>query len=149
VTVAVTWRGEFTSTEVNRLHAECFETPVASDDGWDWERLCVQHSLGWVTARASDELVGFANVLWDGLAHAWLQDVMVAASRRHAGIGTWLVATARAHARQAGCEWLHVDFDEELAPFYLEACGFSATPAGLVRLEEGTPQALPGREGAN
>ncbi len=25
--------------------------------------------------------------------------------------------------RGAGCEWLYVDFDDDLAPFYVKACG--------------------------
>jgi hypothetical protein len=37
-------------------------------------------------------------------------------------------------ARAAGCEWLHVDFDDHLRPFYLDACGFSPTDAGLIAL---------------
>jgi hypothetical protein len=37
-------------------------------------------------------------------------------------------------ARAAGCEWLHVDFDEELRAFYLDACGFEPTAAGLIHL---------------
>ena len=36
-------------------------------------------------------------------------------------------------ARCRGVEWLHVDFDEELEPFY-RAAGFSSTSAGLLRL---------------
>ena len=51
-----------------------------------------------------------------------------------AGVGTRLVAAARAAARDAGCEYLHVDFEPDLAPFYLEACGFERASAGLVRL---------------
>jgi len=27
-----------------------------------------------------------------------------------------------------------VDFDDDLAPFYFDACGFEPTPAGLIRL---------------
>jgi hypothetical protein len=37
-------------------------------------------------------------------------------------------------ARAAGCEWLHVDFDDHLRPFYLDACGFSPTDAALIAL---------------
>ena len=37
-------------------------------------------------------------------------------------------------ARQAGCEWLHVDFDEHLREYYFAACGFSPTDAGLIAL---------------
>jgi GNAT superfamily N-acetyltransferase len=75
-------------------------------------------------------------VVWDGLVHAWLQDTMVAAKARGRGIGTELVAVARAAARDAGCEWLHVDFDEHLRAFYLDACGFRPTGAGLIALQE-------------
>jgi GNAT superfamily N-acetyltransferase len=130
----ITWRGEFTSEEANRLHAEAFGTRVYTAAEWDWRALVARHSLGWVTARDGDRLVGFANVLWDGLVHAWVQDVMVAADARHAGIGRRVVASARDGARAAGCEWLHVDFDDDLAPFYLEACGFRPARAGLMAL---------------
>ena len=41
-------------------------------------RLLEGHSLGWVVAREDGSLVGFVNVLWDGLVHAWIQDTMVA-----------------------------------------------------------------------
>jgi hypothetical protein len=52
---------------------------------------------------------------------------------RH-GIGTEIVRVATREARAAGCEWLHVDFDEHLRPFYLDACGFTPTDAGLIAL---------------
>jgi GNAT superfamily N-acetyltransferase len=93
-----------------------------------------QHSLGWVVAREDARLVGFVNVLWDGLVHAWIQDTMVAKSARHQGIGTELVALAVKETRGAACEWLHVDFDDHLRPFYIDACGFTPTHAGLIAL---------------
>jgi GNAT superfamily N-acetyltransferase len=131
------WRGAFTSGEVNRLHAEAFATRLFGDAEWDWRRLCEAHSLGWVVARdPGGALTGFVNVLWDGLVHAWLQDVMVAASARRRGLGVRLVQVARSGAAAAGCEYLHVDFDEDLRDFYLGACGFSPTGAGLLRLQE-------------
>jgi GNAT superfamily N-acetyltransferase len=128
------WRGEFTSTEVNALHAEAFGTRLFSDDEWDWKRLAHSHSLGWVVARMQHELVGFVNVPWDGCVHSWLQDAMVSAQARGVGIGTKLVATARDGAKAAGCEWLHVDFDDDLRRFYFDACGFTPTNAGLIHL---------------
>ena len=45
-----------------------------------------------------------------------------------------MVAIAVEEARAAGCEWLHVDFDDHLRPFYLEACGFVPTNGGLIAL---------------
>ncbi len=132
---AVEWRGPFRNAEANALHAEAFETRVYDDSEWDWKRLTADHSLGWVTARNGDTLVGFVNVLWDGLVHAWIQDVMVAAAAQGRGIGAGLVAAAADGARSAGCEWLHVDFDPDLADFYITECGFTPSSAGLLRLD--------------
>lgn len=129
------WRGAFRNDEANRLHAEAFGTRVYDASEWDWERLVRQHSLGWVTARSEDELIGFVNVVWDGLVHAWIQDEMVAASARHVGLGRELVRVAAQGAREVGCEWLHVDFDDaDLRAFYFDACGFTPTYAGLLQL---------------
>ena len=105
-----------------------------AEPGW-WDRIR-PHSLGWVTAKDDGQLVGFVNVIWDGLVHAWIQDVMVAKSHRGRGIAKQLVAMAREHAAAAGCEWLHVDFDDELRPFYFEACGFKPTNGGLIALQD-------------
>ena len=134
VTTTFEWRGAFTNVEVNALHAEAFETRVYDESEWDWAELTRRHSLGWVVARQGGDLVGFVNVLWDGLVHAWLQDTMVARRARGEGVGTGLVASARDAAKAAGCEHLHVDFDEHLRPFYFGACGFTPTWAGLIDL---------------
>lgn len=132
--ITYTWRGSVGNEELNRLHAEAFDTRVYSQDEWNWVELLDRHSLGWVLAHDRDTLIGFVNVLWDGLVHAWLQDTMVASSARHRGVGTEVVKVAAREARAAGCEWLHVDFDEHLRAFYLDACGFSPTQAGLIAL---------------
>jgi GNAT superfamily N-acetyltransferase len=131
------WRGPFANDEVNRLHAEAFETRVFDETEWNWRDLVERHSLGWVVARDGTTLVGFVNVLWDGLVHAWIQDAMVAQAARRQGVGVGLIARARDQAREAGCEWLHVDFDDGLRPFYVDACGFTPTSAGLIALRRG------------
>lgn len=128
------WRGEFASAEVNGLHADAFDHRLFSDEEWDWRSLVGRHSLGWVTARAYDQFVGFVNVPWDGLVHAWLQDVIVSPRHQRLGIGTQLVHEATAGARSAGCEWLHVDFDPQHRRFYIDACGFRPAEAGLIYL---------------
>jgi GNAT superfamily N-acetyltransferase len=128
----VTWRGAFTNEEVNSLHAAAFGHPRTDDD---WQGLVGGHSLGWATARRSGDLAGFVNVVWDGACHAWLQDLMVAGEARRQGTGTALVAAAREAAAKAGCEWLHVDFDEEHRAFYIDACGFTPAAAGLIALK--------------
>jgi len=128
----VKWRGPLEDAElVELVHSH----GGRAEPGW-WDRIRL-HSLGWVTAREEDgTLVGFANVAWDGGDHAFLLDPKTRGDRQRTGVGTQVVALAAEQAKAAGCEWLHVDFDEELAPFYLDACGFTPTPAGLIRLAE-------------
>lgn len=131
MTITYEWRGEFTDAAVNALHAEAFEhapLPIG------WHARVHRHSLGWVSAHEEGRLVGFVNVAWDGGAHAFVLDTMVAKDRRGSGVGTELLAAAARGARAARCEWLHVDFDEHLRGFYFDACGFRPTDAGLIAL---------------
>jgi GNAT superfamily N-acetyltransferase len=125
------WRGRFGNATVNALHAEGFGHRVLQDDWWAQVN---RHSLGWVCAWEGHDLVGFVNVAWDGAVHAFILDTLVTASVQRRGVGGRLVALAAEQARGAGCEWLHVDFEDGLAPFYLGACGFTRTNAGLIAL---------------
>jgi GNAT superfamily N-acetyltransferase len=131
VAITLEWRGVFDNAEVDTLHAEGFSHPILDDD---WLTQVERHSLGWVCARDGDELVGFVNVAWDGGSHAFVLDTLVTARCRRHGIGADLVGVATEHARKAGCEWLHVDFEDHLREFYFGACGFTPTNAGLVAL---------------
>ncbi|MEL6983480.1 MAG: GNAT family N-acetyltransferase [Actinomycetota bacterium] len=133
-TVTYRWRDPFSNEEIHALHAEAFETRLFDESEWNWVEQCNEHSLGWVVARHDGRFVGFANILWDGLVHAFIEDVMVDASLRHHGIGIGVVHAARDGAKAAGCEYLHVGFDAELAPFYIDACGFRPTGGGLMEL---------------
>jgi GNAT superfamily N-acetyltransferase len=125
------WRGPFANAELNALHAEGFGTRLRDDD---WLGQVERWSLGWVTAREGEWLVGFVNVAWDGGVHAFILDTLTAPGVRRQGIGRRLVEIARDEARAAGCEWLHVDFDTVLSAFYFDACGFTPTPAGVIAL---------------
>jgi GNAT superfamily N-acetyltransferase len=132
VEIAYEWRGPFTNDELNALHAEAFEHRMLDDD---WVSQVERHSLGWVSARESGGgFIGFVNVPWDGGVHAFILDTVVAHRVGRRGIGTRLVGIAAEEARAAGCEWLHVDFDDELRPFYFDACGFTPTNGGLIAL---------------
>lgn len=129
-TVQYLWRGDFANREVNALHSAAFDVPESGDD---WTSR-MQWSLGWVCARRGGELVGFVNVVWDGGMHAFILDTAVAPQMGRRGIGAQLIATARQEASRAGCTWLHVDFEDHLVGFYLEACGFKPTRAGIIHL---------------
>src|SRR5262249_51428579 len=117
---------------VNLLHAEAFGHRPCADD---WHAQVHAHSLGWVCARLRQDLVGFVNLAWDGALHAFVLDTMVAVPQRRRGIALKMLKICEQRAREAGCEWLHVDFDAELAGLYLCAAGFSSTPAGVLRLK--------------
>ena len=125
-------RGPVDDVELSALHARAFGAVDVAVVPWS-DRLD-RRSLLWVIAEDAGRLVGFANVIGDGGAHAIMLDVVVDPARQRTGLGTRLVEGAADAAREAGCEWLHVDFEENVADFYLGACGFRPTAAGLRRL---------------
>ena len=49
--VTFEWRGQFSNSETNALHAEAFGTRLFDEAEWNWEQQVVTHSLGWVVAR--------------------------------------------------------------------------------------------------
>ena len=128
------WRSEVSDDDLVALTESC---GGRSEPGW-WDRVR-SHSLGWVTAHLADGTpVGFVNVAWDGGDHAFLLDPKVHPEHQRRGIGTELVKLAALHAKQAGCEWMEADFEDEerLARFYFDACGFRPTHAGLIHLHD-------------
>lgn len=128
--VVLRWRGPLDDGEMVDLIASYGGIPAA---GW-WDQIR-PHSHGWVTARLGDGVVvGFVNVVTDGGDHAFLIDTKTRGAFQRRRIATRVVEFAADHARAAGCEWLHVDFDDDLCPFYFDACGFQPTTAGLIHL---------------
>ena len=130
--VTLAWRDPIPDSEMCDLVLSHRGRP---EPGW-WDRVS-PHSLGWVSAR--DEtglLVSFVNVAWDGGDHAFLIDTKTRSTHQHRGLGTAVVREAVNRSRAAGCEWLHVDFRDELADFYFGSCGFRPTAAGLVHISE-------------
>ena len=119
-----------TSAELNRLFGASW--PDHRDR--DFEPVLAR-SLTYLCCYRGDELSGFVNVAWAGGVHAFLLDVTVRPSERRRGLGVELVTRAAALCRERGIEWLHVDYEARLAPFYAR-CGFRDTAAGVMRLNE-------------
>ena len=117
--------------ELSELHAAAFE---GEPELTAWGERLERWALTWVGAFSDEQLLGFVQVCWDGGAHAFVLDTAVHPEHGRRGIGKQLVLTAAAEARAAGCEWLHVDFEPHLSAFYLDACGFRPTDAGLLKL---------------
>jgi ribosomal protein S18 acetylase RimI-like enzyme len=137
--VRFAWRGEVSDDELVALTES---HGGLSESGW-WDRIRSQ-SLGWVVARTPEAaLIGFVNVAWDGGDRAFLIDTKVRPDHQRRGIGTELVRIASQHAKNAGCEWLEADFEEHLASFYYDACGFRPTLAGLMHLPDLSDAAPP------
>jgi GNAT superfamily N-acetyltransferase len=130
--LVVRWRAAVSDDEIVALTRAHGGRAVT---GW-WDQVRA-HSLGWVTARLADgSLVGFVNVAWDGGDHAFLLDTKTRPDYQHRGVGTAVVKLAVRHLVHQGCEWLHVDFEDDLRAFYFDACGFRPTQAGLINLWE-------------
>lgn len=129
--VSYAWREAITDAEVSSLHAAAFDH---ADEVEPWTERLERHSLGWVTARRGDALIGFCNVVTDGGRHAFLIDTSVHPVHQGTGIGRELVTQAIEACRAAPVEWLHVDFEEDLGPFYMTEGLFRRTTAGILRV---------------
>ena len=129
----VRWRGAFANDEFHVLHAEAFETRIFDDD---WVALRAATASAGSPPATATTLVGFVNVIWDGLVHAWIQDVMVAESTRGPRHRYRARGQSRASTpRRPGCEWLHVDFDDDLRAVLLRRLRVPPTNAGLIALQ--------------
>jgi GNAT superfamily N-acetyltransferase len=117
-----------THEELNALYAVSWPPHMTLDSS-----SVLNRALAYIFAYEGERLIGSVYVAWDGSQHAFLVEPTVHPAYRRRGIGKELVSRAVEASRSAGCEWLHVDYGEELTPFY-EACGFIPTPAGLIRL---------------
>lgn len=93
----------------------------------------LSRSLVHAAAYSGRQLVGYVNVAWDGGVHAFLLDTTVDPAFQRRGIARKLVAMVAEAARQRGAQWLHVDYEPQLASFYA-ICGFRHTEAGLIEL---------------
>ena len=113
---------------LNRL----FESAWPNHSWRDFEPILRQSLLYVGAFDGAGQLVGFANVAWDGGEHAFLLDVTVHSNLQRRGIGIDLVHRATEAARRRGMNWLHVDYEPHLKRFY-ERCGFRPTDAGLIK----------------
>ena len=125
-----------TNAELDQLYADSWPNHHAPYDFGPELR----HSLAYICAYADDELVGFVRLAWDGGIHTFLLEPTVHPGFRRRGIGRALVDRVVTVARERKAEWVHVDYEPHLRRFY-QACGFTPTQAGLIRLHRGA--ALP------
>ena len=96
-------RGEYViSTERERLDLDVVHRFLSKESYWAQgvERELVERSIENSLCFGlydNDGQVGFARVVTDRAAFAWLADVFVLADHRGRGLGKWLVETVLAH----------------------------------------------------
>jgi GNAT superfamily N-acetyltransferase len=117
--------------QLNELSAASWDAPGESDFG-----PVLKRSLGYIGAFDGDLLIAFVNIAWDGREHAFLLDTMVRPEFQRQGVGTELVTQAISLCREAGITWVHVDFEPHLSAFYLTACRFRPSAAGVMKLPD-------------
>ncbi|ATG52937.1 GNAT family N-acetyltransferase [Brachybacterium vulturis] len=125
------WRGAVTDQEVSGLHAAAFDH---AEELEPWRERLERYSLGWVTVRRGELLVGFCNVITDGGHHAFLLDVIVHPDHQGTGVGKELVHRTIEECRTSSVDWLHVDFEADLGPFAMTEGLFRRSSAGILRV---------------
>ena len=126
------WRAPFDNADVNTLHAEGFAHAVLDID---WRTR--SSGTAWAGSAPSTlhRLVGFVNVAWDGGVHAFVVDTLVARRRRrHAASATGSSRWPNGRAAPPAANGSTSTSRRTCASFYLGACGFAPTPAGLIAL---------------
>ena len=116
------------NTALNELFSSAWGKPSNVDFQAELEA-----AMCYVCAFDDTKLIGFVKLIGDAGVHAFLLDPSVHKDYKRRGIGQELVARAVAVAKERGCEWVHVDFEDHLEPFY-QKCGFKPTKAGLIRV---------------
>ena len=103
--------------------------------GWDAATELYEQTLGktylWIGCFRDDELVGYVDVVSDGVADAYIRDLVVHPQHQRQGIGTQLVSLTIDQLRQTRVRMVSFVFDPKLTPFYRNL-GFHIVAGGLI-----------------
>ncbi len=103
--------------------------------GWDrfedkYDQI-LPNSYTHFTVYDANRLIGFLNVISDGIGDAFLLDLMVAPDFQKRGIGKALVKKAVTDLTMDGIRCIHATFSPDLEGFYTK-CGFPIFSAGII-----------------
>jgi ribosomal protein S18 acetylase RimI-like enzyme len=103
--------------------------------GWDgmpgYYQKILDHSYAHFSIHQVGQLIGFVNVISDGIADAFLVDLMVHPDYQRLGLGRSLVDHAIQGLKADGIRCIEVIFDPALEEFY-QRCGFHILSAGII-----------------
>ena len=103
--------------------------------GWDHENgsydTILQRTYTHYTVRAGGTLIGFLNILSDGIGDAFLVDLMIHPDFQRQGIGTELIKQAVRDLTADGVQCIQVTFNPENESFY-RSIGFHILKAGII-----------------
>ncbi|MCC7566108.1 MAG: GNAT family N-acetyltransferase [Methanomicrobiaceae archaeon] len=109
-------------------------------EGWDPSGIAalIRGSFAFAVAvdTESGRAIGMGRVLSDGIADAFIEDVVVLSSYRHMGIGTMIVSALLERCRSANIGWIVLIAEPGLDEFY--------TPLGFLRMEGYIPMRYQG-----
>jgi GNAT superfamily N-acetyltransferase len=92
------------------------------------------HSWYCVSAYDGEQLVGFGRAISDGVIHALLTEVAVAATHRHRGIGRAIMARLIERCHKADIRQVQLFAADGKTPFY-QQLGFEPRPAERPGME--------------
>jgi GNAT superfamily N-acetyltransferase len=103
--------------------------------GWDrmagyYDRILAR-TYTHFSIQSSDRLIAFVNVLCDGLADAFLVDLMVDPEYQGHGLGQAIVRHAIDALQADGIRCIELIFEPRLEAFY-RRCGFEILSAGII-----------------
>jgi ribosomal protein S18 acetylase RimI-like enzyme len=92
----------------------------------------LQNVHAYYSVRNRDaSLIGFVSVLSDGVADAFLLDLMIHPAYQRSGLGKRLVRKVITDMKRSGMQCVQVTFGDELEPFYAR-CGFHIFKGGII-----------------
>ena len=107
--------------------------------GWDGRVEKYKKKLGrsylCVACFDTGMLVGYADVVSDGVDDAYVRDVIVHPDYQHRSIGTTLLDMISTRIRSDGIKMVHVIFDPSLETFYRQA-NFTIMLSGIIDNEK-------------
>lgn len=103
--------------------------------GWDkmsgfYDRILAK-SYTHFSVCNNNILIGFVNVISDGIGNAFLVDLMVHPDYQAQGLGQAIVKHAIQSLKMDGIRAIEVIFDDHLVPFY-RSCGFHIMKSGII-----------------